>query len=90
MLHVVMLFDLFDIVLFLLLFFLSGYDEALSKLMRASKRAKKAEVRSRRHEAISTGQVATRIPGLTHIKSTSLMLGHAANPRARQRPEQFT
>ena len=49
-----------------------------------------AEVRSRRHEAISTGQVATRIPGLTHIKSTSLMLGHAANPRARQRPEQFT
>eukprot|EP01046_Picozoa_sp_COSAG06_P051463 COSAG06_NODE_8396_length_2187_cov_3.772989_2_plen_71_part_00 len=33
-----------------------------------------------RHEQITKGVYATKIPGLEKVKSTHLMLGHAANP----------
>ena len=33
-----------------------------------------------RHEQITKGLYATRIPGLENVPSNHLMLGHAANP----------
>ena len=51
--------------------------------MAAANRKEIDQSLSWRHEQITKGLYATKVPGLEGVKSTNLMLGHAVNPTGR-------